>query len=161
MPLKSIALLHTVLARAEADRDTAQGLMRQAEQQWQQARQQADSLHQYRNEYDQRWVARFRQSGTPELLQCHRSFGQRLDDAIGMQDNTHQYLQHRLQQARQALLAREQRVAAVRKLIERRQTELRTQTDRREQRNTDEAAQRSLGSAGGVGVLGPLATSLR
>ena len=158
MPLKSIALLQTVLTSAEADRDTAQGLMRQAEQQSQQARQQADSLHQYRSEYDQRWVARFRQSGTPELLQCHRSFGQRLDDAIGMQDNTQQHLAQRLQQARQALLAREQRVAAVRKLIERRQTELRQQTERREQRNTDEAALRSPGAGGG---FGPLASSLR
>lgn len=145
MTLKSIALLQTVLARTEADRDTAQGLMRQAEQLLLQARQQADSLHQYRSEYDQRWVARFRQSGTPELLQCHRSFGQRLDYAIEVQDNTHQHLEHRLLQARQALLAREQRVAAVRKLIERGQIDLRQQTDRREQRNTDEAAQRSLG----------------
>lgn len=145
MTLKSITLLQTVLARAEADRDTAQGLMRQAEQLLLQARQQADSLHQYRSEYDQRWVARFRQSGTPELLQCHRSFGQRLDYAIEVQDNTHQHLEHRLLQARQALLAREQRVAAVRKLIERGQIDLRQQTDRREQRNTDEAAQRSLG----------------
>ena len=145
MPLKSIALLQTVLASAEADRDTAQGQRRQAEQQGLQARQQADSLHQYRSEYDQRWVARFRQSGTPELLQCHRSFGQRLDYAIEVQDNTHQHLEHRLLQARQALLAREQRVAAVRKLIERGQIDLRQQTDRREQRNTDEAAQRSLG----------------
>ena len=145
MTLKSITLLQTVLARAEADRDTAQGLMRQAEQLLLQARQQADSLHQYRSEYDQRWVARFRQSGTPELLQCHRSFGQRLDYAIEVQDNTHQQLEHRLLQARQALLAREQRVAAVRKLIERGQIDLRQQTDRREQRNTDEAAQRSLG----------------
>ena len=155
MPLKSIALLQTVLARAEADRDTAQGLMRKAEQQLLQARTQADSLHQYRSEYDQRWVARFRLSGTPELLQCHRSFGQRLDYAIDVQDNTHQHLEHRQQQARQALLAREQRVAAVRKLIERRQIELRQQTDRREQRNTDEAAQRSLGA------VGSLATNLR
>lgn len=155
MPLKSITLLQTVLARAEADRDTAQGLLRQAEQRLQQARAQADSLHQYRSEYDQRWVARFRQSGTPELLQCHRSFGQRLDVAIDLQDNTHQHLAHRLQQARLALLAREQRVAAVRKLIERRQIELRQLTDRREQRNTDEAAQRSF--SGGA----PLAASAR
>ena len=155
MPMTSITLLQTVLARAEADRDTAQGLLRQAEQRLQQARAQADSLHQYRSEYDQRWVARFRQSGTPELLQCHRSFGQRLDVAIDAQDNTHQHHEQRRQQARLALLAREQRVAAVRKLIERRQTDQRQQTDRREQRNTDEAAQRSYSGAG------PLATSAR
>ena len=155
MPMTSITLLQTVLAHAEADRDTAQGLLRQAEQRLQQARAQADSLHQYRSEYDQRWVARFRQSGTPELLQCHRSFGARLDVAIEAQDNTHQHQEQRLQQARLALLAREQRVAAVRKLIERRQTDLRQQTDRREQRNTDEAAQRSYSGAG------PLAASVR
>ena len=158
MPLQSLALLQTVLASAEGERDTAQGQMRQAEQQLLQARQQADSLHQYRSEYDQRWVARFRQAGPPELLQCHRSFGQRLDHAIDLQDHTHQHLDQRLQLARQALLAREQRVAAVRKLIERRQTELRQQTDQSEQRNTDEAAQRGLG---GVGGFGPLATGLR
>ena len=154
MSLNSIPLLQTVLARAEADRDSAQGLLRQAEQQLLQARQQADSLHQYRSDYDQRWVARFRQSGTPELLQCQRSFGQRLDYAIDVQDNTHQHLEHRLLQARQALLAREQRVAAVRKLIERRQIDLRQQTDRREQRNTDEAAQRSLGRIAALAANG-------
>ena len=143
MPLRSITLLQAVLVRAEADRDAAQTLLRQAEQQLQQAREQADSLHQYRSEYDQRWVARFRQSGTPELLQCHRSFGQRLDQAIGVQDHTHQHQGHRVQQARQALLARELRVAAVRKLIERRQSDLRLRDDQIEQRTTDEAAQRS------------------
>lgn len=142
--MTSIALLQTLLEQAEAERDSAQTRMRQADQQLQQARQQSDSLHQYRLEYDQRWVARFRQSGTPELLQCHRSFGQRLDYAIDMQDHTHEHLVQRLAQARQALLAREQRVAAVRKLIERRLAVQRLQTDRREQRNTDEAAQRSL-----------------
>ena len=142
--MTSIALLQTLLEQAETERDNAQTRMRQADQQLQQARQQADSLHQYRVEYDQRWVARFRQSGTPELLQCHRSFGQRLDYAIDVQDHTHEHLVQRLAQARQALLAREQRVAAVRKLIERRQAIQRLQTDRREQRNTDEAAQRSL-----------------
>ena len=142
--MTTIALLQTLLEQAEAERDSAQTRMRQADQQLQQARQQADSLHQYRVEYDQRWVARFRQSGTPELLQCHRSFGQRLDYAIGVQDHTHDHLAQRLAQARQALLAREQRVAAVRKLIERRLAAQRLLTDRREQRNTDEAAQRSL-----------------
>ena len=144
LPPSSIVTLQTLLTQAEAERDSAQALMRQADQQLLQARQQADSLHQYRLEYDQRWVSRFRQSGTPELLQCHRSFGQRLDFAIGVQDHTHQQLLHRLSQARQALLAREQRVAAVRKLIERRLDGLRQQADRREQRSTDEAAQRSL-----------------
>lgn len=142
MPLKTIPLLQTLLERAEAERDTAQAQWKLAEQQTRHARSQADDLHQYRSEYDQRWVSRFQQSGTPVLMQCHRSFGQRLDYAIDLQQNTAEQLDQRSQQARRLLLEREQRVAAVRKLIQRRQAEAQRVTDQREQRNTDEAAQR-------------------
>ena len=142
MSLTSIPLLQTLLERAERERDAAQAQLRLAEQQMRQARDQSDSLHQYRSEYDQRWVARFRQSGTSELLHCHRSFGQRLDYAIDLQANTALHLDQRTQQARRVLLDREQRVAAVRKLIERRLAEAQKLSHQREQRNTDEAAQR-------------------
>ena len=142
MPLKSIPLLQTLLERAEAERDAAQAEFKLAEQQTRRARSQADDLHQYRSEYDQRWVSHFRQSGTPVLVQCHRSFGQRLDSAIDLQHNTARQLDQRSQQARRLLLEREQRVAAVRKLIQRRQAEAQRLSDQREQRNTDEAAQR-------------------
>jgi len=143
MPMNSIALLQTLLQRAEADRDTALAVLRQAQALVQQAEAQARQLHDYRSEYDQRWTDRFRQSGTPELLHCHRGFGQRLDQAISHQQTNTQQLGNRVQQARQVLLAREQRVAAVRKLIERRQAELLKLADRRDQRATDEAAQRA------------------
>lgn len=146
MPLKSIPLLQTLLERAEAERDAAQAQLKVVEQQTRHARNQADDLHQYRNEYDQRWVARFQQSGTPVLVQCHRNFGQRLDQAIDLQQTTAQQLDQRSQQARRLLLEREQRVAAVRKLIQRRQAEAQRVTDQREQRSTDEAAQRSHAS---------------
>ena len=52
----------------------------------------------------------------------------------------------RLQKARELLLAKEQRMAAVGKLIERRRTELQRINERREQRQTDETASR-LGHA--------------
>jgi flagellar FliJ protein len=143
MPMNSIAMLQTLLQRAEADRDTALGVLRQAEALVQQAEAQARQLNDYRSEYDLRWTDRFRQSGTPELLHCRRGFGQRLDQAIAHQHtNTHQ-LGNRVQQAREVLLAREQRVAAVRKLIERRRAELLKIAARRDQRHTDEAAQRA------------------
>ena len=81
--------------------------------------------------------------GTTTLLHCHHGFGQRLEHAITVQTRNTGHLGNRVQQARGVLVLREQRVAAVRKLIEHRQAELQTQADRRDQRNTDDAAQRA------------------
>ena len=146
--MNSILMLQTLLQHAEAERDTAQAVLRQVESLVQQAELQARQLLDYRSDYDQRWTTRFHESGTPVLLQCHRGFGQRLDHAIGHQQTNTQHLGNRLQQARAVLLAREQRVAGVRKLIERRQAEQQQIAARRDQRSTDEAAQRAFGAAG-------------
>ena len=143
MPMNSIALLQTLLQRAEAERDNALAVMRQAEALVQQAQQQAQQLQGYRTEYDQHWTTRFQEHGTTELLHCHRGFGQRLDHAISMQLTNTSQLSNRVQQARDTLLAREMRVAGVRKLIERRQGELAKMAARRDQHQTDEAAQRA------------------
>ena len=145
--MNSILMLQTLLQRAEAERDTALAVMRQVEGLIQQAELQTRQLHEYRSDYDQRWTARFRESGTTVLLHCHRGFGQRLDHAIGHQEANTSHLGNRLQQARHVLLAREQRVAAVRKLIERRQAEVQKIAAQRDQRSTDEAAQRSYSAA--------------
>lgn len=145
--MNSLLLLRTLLQRAEAERDTALAALRQVEALVQQAEQQARQLHEYRQDYDQRWTERFRESGTTELLHCHRGFGQRLDHAIGHQQVNSHHLGNRLRLARELLLAREQRVAAVRKLIERRQAELLQIAARRDQRATDEAAQRAAAAA--------------
>ena len=142
--MDSIATLKTLLARAEAERDTAMTVLRQAEALADRARLQAEQLEAYRSEFDQRWTAHFRRSGTPGLLQCQQEFGQRLSFAIGQQRGEVDALGNRVGRARDVLLQREQRVAAVRKLIERREAELRRIADRREQRQTDEAAQRAL-----------------
>ncbi len=149
MSLHSVALLQTLLQRAESERDTAALALRQAEALVAQADEQGRALNTYRGEYDQRWTARFQDSGTPELLHCHRGFGQRLDQAIAHQQLNTQHLGNRVQQARNLLLAREQRVAAVRKLIDRRQTELQAIASRRDQRTTDEAAQRAASAQRG------------
>ena len=141
--MNSVAMLQAVLDKALADRDIAAQELRAAERLVQAAQTQASSLQSYRVDYDQRWVSRFRESGGPELLHCHRSFGQRLDQVITLQTNNAQQLGNRLNLARQSVLAREQRVAAVRKLMGRRQAELQKINANRDQRNTDEAAQRA------------------
>ena len=147
MPMNSIPLLRVLLQRVEAERDTALGVLRQVEAQAQQALAQARQLQDYRGECDQRWLTRFQTSGTTELLHCHRGFSQRLDQAITMQDNSASQLGQRTQRARETLMAREQRVAAVRKLIERREAEHQLLANRRDQRNTDDAAQRAHSAA--------------
>ena len=142
----SDTLLPALLQLAQTERDRAASALRAAEAQAAQALAQARDLHSYRSDQDQRWLARFQQTGTqaggPELLDCHRNFGQRLDQAIGLQTSHVHQLDQRLQQARAALLAREQRVAAVRKLMGRRLAQQQQIEQRRDQRSTDEAAQR-------------------
>lgn len=140
--MDSIALLKTVLERAEAERDKAAGVLRQAEALEARAQAQADQLTTYRAEFDQRWTLRFRQAGSRELLDCRQAFGERLEQAITGQAGSVQQASHRVGLARQALLQREQRVAAVRKLIERREAELMRLASRREQRADDETALR-------------------
>ena len=140
--MDSITLLRQLLERAQAERDTAVTVLRQAEAMARQASAQADQLQAYRSDFDQRWTLRFRQSGTRELLECQQAFGQRLSSAIAHQRTDSQHLGNRVDRARAALLAREQRVAAVRKLVERRQQELQRIANRREQRDNDDTAQR-------------------
>ncbi|OYU75186.1 MAG: flagellar export protein FliJ [Burkholderiales bacterium PBB5] len=142
--MNSLAALTVLLQRAETERDAAIGVLRQAEGLVAQAQAQAEQLTAYRQDFRVRWAERFRTAGTPELLHCRQSFGQRLDAAIAHQATEAQHLSNRVTRAREVLLAREQRVAAVRKLIERRQAELRRLADQRDQRATDEAAQRAL-----------------
>ena len=145
--MSSIAALTLLLQRAEADRDTALGVLRAAEAQVAQAQAMAQQMLSYRSDFQQRWTSHFQVSGGPELLACRQNFGQRLDQVISHQETEASHLNNRVIRAREVLLAREQRVAAVRKLIERRQLELNRAAERRDQRATDEAAQRTLAVA--------------
>ncbi len=137
-------MLQTLLQRAEDERDAAIAIVRQAEGQLRAAEAQARQLNDYRSDFDSRWTQRFQSSGqgTRSLLQCHQSFGLRLGEAISQQQGQTQQVAQRVQRAKAALLQREQRVAAVRKLIERREAEQLRSSERRAQRNEDEMAQR-------------------
>ena len=129
--------------QASAARDLALRALRQAQANALAAEQQAEQLDQYRSGYRARWSSQFAHNGTAPLLHCYQAFGQRLNDVIGMQQGQTVQAQQRLLSARALVLQREQRVAAVAKLIERRQREAQQTSHRREQRDSDEAAQRS------------------
>lgn len=143
MATASMQSLKTLLEHAEGERDAALAALREAEAAA--ARHDAQALHlqDYRTQFQDRWSAQFRQATPVALLQCHHGFAQRLDQAIAQQAQQCQQQAQRVARARHALQRREQRVAAVRKLIERRLHALHQQGERREQRQTDEAAQRA------------------
>lgn len=137
--LESLQLL---MQREQQFCDEAQAALRHADDAARHARDQHRQLLSYRGEYEARWSAQFHQGGTMDILHCYRSFMQRLDQAVAMQARQAEQAQARQAQARQALLACERRVASVRKLIERRGAELAQAGRRREQKHTDEQAQR-------------------
>lgn len=144
---QDVRSLHVLLEQAERERDRARQQVQACERQAQQALGQAMQLLDYRVEYRQRWSGEFARGGTIALVQCHHGFAGRLDQAIDQQQQVADRTRSRVEAARAQLLAREQRVAAVRKLIERRLHEHALKAERRDQRQADEAATRAATSA--------------
>jgi flagellar protein FliJ len=135
--------LNTLLERAAAERDQALAALRQADDAAGRQQAQHAQLAAYRVEYQQRWAGQFRQGGAIEIMHCYQSFMQRLDEALAQQQRLVDTAAGAALRARETLLARETRVASVRKLIERRAAEHQRSTARREQRQTDESAQQA------------------
>jgi len=134
--------LKLMVQHAQQQRDQAQSALRRAAEAAAQAQQQSEQLRGYRDDYQRRWSAQFHQGATMEILQCYRSFMQRLDQAVMMQARQAESAAARQAQARSELIESERRVAAVRKLLERRATEHTQVQRRREQKSNDELAQR-------------------
>jgi flagellar FliJ protein len=147
MTRAAVDALRPVLAHAESERDAALAALRAAEQAAARSQAQADQLQQYRGEFRDRWRTHFAAASTTALLQCRHGFGQRLDQAIDQQGLQCQASARQLAQARERLKQREMRVAAVCKLIERRLAEVQRADQRRDQKQTDEAAQRAAWAA--------------
>jgi len=155
--------LKTLLEQAETERDAALARMLQADDAARQARAQSEQLHAYREDYRRRAPALHGRSASIELIRCHQGFMQRLDQAIDQQRAHLARLEQQAADQRAALLERETRVAAVKKLIERREQEARHKATRADQRQTDEAAQRAsyvrpsrMGDFGDLGSTGTL-----
>ncbi len=134
--------LHMLLEQSERERDTALARFAQHDEAARQARAQTEQLHAYREDYRRRAPALNGKSAHIELLRCHQGFMQRLDQAIAQQRAQQESAEQQAAAQREVLLERELRVAAVKKLIERRGHEEQRRTTRSEQRHSDEAAQR-------------------
>ncbi len=135
--------LLALLALAEGERDTSLAECRRAAQAAEMAARQADQLVGYRSDYEQRWSTQFRTEGTMPVVHCYQGFMTRLGQAVSHQDQVIRRTAEQLAAAERVLRDHELRVASVRKLIERRQLELRLGVERRDQKSTDEFAARA------------------
>lgn len=147
--------LQVLLEQAERERDDALSAQRRVEASLSAAVDQQDQLAAYRSDYEQRWGAQLRGGVTMTLMQCYQEFRGRLVGAVDLQGQQVDRLQTQLDAARTATLAAEVRVAAVRKLIERRSQAIWLRGERREQKQQDEFAsraawQRGASAAGGA-----------
>jgi len=142
MTAQRVESLQLMMQREQQHCDQAQSALQRADESARRAREQCRQLVAYRGEYEARWSAQFNQGGTMDILICYRSFMQRLDQAVTVQKRQAEMAERQLAQARQLLMACERRLASVRKLLERRIAELAQLGRRREQKQTDEQAQR-------------------
>ena len=143
MSQPDIQTLQILLEREEADRETAEIGMRQAERHLSRVDQQMVQFEKYRSDYIARWQDEFGHHWGIEILRCYRSYMGRLDDAISQLTAQQTHAQASLRRARTLLLEAETRVAGIRKLMERRVENHERGERRREQKHTDEMAQRS------------------
>ncbi len=134
--------LRTLVALTERERDQALDALRRAEADSQAARRQDDVLAEYARELDDRWGARPGVTGSTAPLELAHRFSCRIDQARQQQRANLASLDERADRARAHWRACEQRLAMVRKLVERRLRALAAELSRRDQRETDEAASR-------------------
>lgn len=135
--------LHVLLEREESDRDAIAVATRQAQEHLQRLNAQMTHFSQYRADYVARWQQQFHQAGGIEIVQCYRSFMQRLDQAMQQLTLQQRQAEVNLKRQRHRLMEAETRVAAIKKLISRRVETFQRAEQRRDQKQTDEAAQRS------------------
>ena len=140
--MTDVQTLTILLGQNERQRDAAIAEHQRAQAASEAARAQAEQLLVYRREYEQRWSAQFSREGGMELVHCYRSFTDRLTLAVEQQSRAAEHAAQRVEHAMVTLRDTEMRCASVRKLIERRRAEQRLDADRRDQKQTDEAASR-------------------
>ena len=139
----NVGSLMVVLQAAEKARDEAVRALQGAHAAHRAALEQAQSLKDWQQQYQSRWQTQFQRSGGAEIVMCYQNFSQRLVDALGEQDRRVEQAAQQIERKRLLLVERERAVAAINRLIERRQQEAGLRAARADQRATDEMAARA------------------
>ena len=141
--LRPLALL---LAQAERERDEALAEQFRTEAARRAAVSQAEQLVAYRRDYERRWSAEFCRDGKIELIRCYQGFMQRLTQAVEQQERVAAHAAAHAERAEAIVRGLEVRVAALKKLVERRLREREVAAARREQKESDDRAVRAAWS---------------
>lgn len=136
--------LDILLQHAEQARDRAQSDWQAAQARLRALQQQAQQLLGYQQETRDRDPARDGRPTGIDALMVHRSFMQRLQQAVDLQKAQLDHVQLQAQALQAELMARELRVAQVQKLQARRTQETLRHQGRQEQRQSDDAGQQRL-----------------
>jgi flagellar FliJ protein len=136
------AALQTLLDHAVAQRDNALAAHRRAIVALQGAQAQAEQLVAHRKDTIERAGARAQENANLVMMQSYQGFMQRLDDAVRQQQARVDAALARRESAEHLLVAAEQRVASVRKILDGRLALAGQIAARIEQKASDEFASR-------------------
>jgi len=139
----SLRPLLLVVEQAERLRDEALARRGRADAALQAAEQQQRQLGEYQRESEARWLAQFRQGAAITLVQAYHDFVGRLQGAVAMQAQQVERLRRESERVAAAHVVTEQKLAAIRKLLDQRRQALLAAAQRREQKQMDELAARA------------------
>ncbi|SDM66796.1 flagellar FliJ protein [Oryzisolibacter propanilivorax] len=145
--MSSLHAFTVAVELAERQRDVAREQLKNVQGACHAAQAQLQQLDGYAVETQGRFGASEGRTLQPLVLQHHYQFMGRLEHAIALQTRVVGSQQQRVEQARQALVQAELRLASLRKVLQRRQDEQARAQQRREQKQTDERAALRLGAA--------------
>lgn len=140
--MSTLRSLELATRLATTQRDDAATWLAQAQDQAQMAQGQLDQLTAYVQEKDARWARHSEAGHGPEFMHHHFQFMGRLQSAIDLQAGVIRQHEVVVQQARQALLACEHRLAVLERAANHIRQSQRLSAQRREQKQTDELAGR-------------------
>ena len=141
---RRIQRLLPVVDMAKNEEREAAGKLGQSQATLEQARQQLESLQQYRDDYQQQWIDKGQTGVSGQWLMNYQRFLSQLEVAIEQQDKSLAWHHSNLNKARTAWQQAYARVEGLRKLVQRYRDEAQAMASKQEQKMLDEMAQRLM-----------------
>ena len=142
--MSSLNALSVAVEVASRKRDDARKVLQDTLAAEQAARAQLDQLEDYARETESRWGMKADTAMQPEVMYHHYQFMNRLGHAASIQNGVVGDQSARVQVAQRALLDAELRLASLRKVVEKRCNDFALQQQRRDQKQTFQAAGRIM-----------------
>jgi flagellar FliJ protein len=114
------------------------------------AQQQMGQLQTYASETEARWLAAAQVRTTPELMQHHYQFMDRLNHAIGLQESALENAARKTEAAKRLALEAEFRLVNLKLVLKKKQADMNVLQSRREQKQMDEFAAMQTRQTAGV-----------